>query len=89
LNFRQAVQVNMKGAGEPIFEYIFPPSSDILGNIPKGLKASERMEFELFNRIAVHFEKLQFLFIKGSPELKCVYFIATFLCTIRLLSAKG
>jgi hypothetical protein len=57
-HFRQAVLVNMMGAGEPIFEHDFPPGSDIVGSILKGPKAAERMEFELFNRMAVQFEIL-------------------------------
>lgn len=43
----------MRGAGEPIFENDFPPGSDIMGEILRGPKAGERMEFELFSRIAV------------------------------------
>jgi hypothetical protein len=46
----------MRGAGEPIFEHDFPPGSDIMGSILKGSKATERMEFELFNRIAAEFD---------------------------------
>ena len=57
-HFRQAVLVNMKGAGEPIFEHDFPPGSDMVGSILKGPKAAERMEFELFNRMTVQFETL-------------------------------
>jgi hypothetical protein len=57
-HFRQTVLVNMKGAGEPIFEHDFPPGSDMIGSILKGPKAAERMEFELFNRIATQFEDL-------------------------------
>ena len=51
-HFRQAVLVNMKGAGEPVFEYDFPPGSDMVGSILKGPKAAERMEFQLFDRLA-------------------------------------
>lgn len=43
----------MRGAGEPLFETDFPPGSDGLGEIFRGPKAAERMEFELFNRFAV------------------------------------
>jgi hypothetical protein len=57
-HFRQAVLVNMKGDGEPVFEHDFPPGSDMIGSILKGPKAAERMEFELFNRIATQFEDL-------------------------------
>lgn len=53
-HFRQAVLVNIKGSGEPIFEHDFPSGSDMLGEIRSGPKAAERMEFELFSRLAVH-----------------------------------
>ncbi|KAG0138525.1 hypothetical protein HOY82DRAFT_631065 [Tuber indicum] len=49
-HFRQAVLVNMKGAGEPCFETDFPPGSDMMGEIMSGPKAAKRMEFELFSR---------------------------------------
>ncbi len=55
-HFRQAVIINMRGAGEPIFEHDFPPGSDIMGSILKGPKATERIEFELFNRMAAEFD---------------------------------
>jgi len=42
----------MKGMGEPIFEYDFPPGSDMIGDILNGPKAAERMEYELFTRLA-------------------------------------
>ena len=51
-HFRQAVIANMKGAGEPIFEHDFPPGSDMVGDILRGPKAGERMEFELFSRLS-------------------------------------
>jgi hypothetical protein len=51
-HFRQAVLANMKGAGEPIFEYDFPPGSDMVGDILRGPRPAERMEFELFGRLA-------------------------------------
>jgi len=41
----------MKGAGEPFFETYFPPGSNMMGEIMSGLKAAERMEFELFGRL--------------------------------------
>ena len=44
-HFRQAVLVNMKGTGEPIFEHDFPPGSDMVGSVLRGPKAGERMEF--------------------------------------------
>ena len=46
----------MKGAGEPCFETDFPPGSDMMGDIRNGPKAAERMEFELFGRLAGHTE---------------------------------
>jgi hypothetical protein len=57
-HFRQAVLANMRGAGEPRFEHDFPPGSDIVGDIIHGPKAAERMEFELFNRLAAQVEVL-------------------------------
>ncbi|KAI9761129.1 MAG: hypothetical protein M1840_002026 [Geoglossum simile] len=51
-HFRQAVFANMRGAGEPVFECDFPPGSDTMGEIISGPKAAERMEFELFSRLA-------------------------------------
>jgi hypothetical protein len=42
----------MRGAGEPVFEHDFPPGSDMMGSIREGPKAAERMEFELFGRLA-------------------------------------
>ena len=57
-HFRQAVLTNMKGPGEPRFEHDFPPGSDIVGDIIRGPKAAERMEFELFNRLAAQVEVL-------------------------------
>ena len=43
----------------PVFEHDYPPGSDIVGDILSGPMAAERMEFELFNRLAaqVEFEK--------------------------------
>jgi hypothetical protein len=55
-HFRQAVLTNMRGAGEPVFEHDFPPGSDIMGDILRGPKAAERMEFELFGRLAAQVE---------------------------------
>ncbi len=42
----------MKGAGEPDFEHNFPPGSDMIGDILSGPMAGERMQFELFTRLA-------------------------------------
>ncbi|KAL2177582.1 HNH endonuclease-domain-containing protein [Thermothelomyces heterothallicus CBS 202.75] len=57
-HFRQAVLTNMRGIGEPFHEQDFPPGSDIMGEIQAGPKAAERMEFELFDRLAHHMEIL-------------------------------
>ncbi|KAI9870191.1 MAG: hypothetical protein M1830_004548 [Pleopsidium flavum] len=51
-HFRQAVLTNMKGAGEPVFESDFPPGADMINDILSGPMAAERMEFELFSRLA-------------------------------------
>ncbi|KAK3941364.1 HNH endonuclease-domain-containing protein [Diplogelasinospora grovesii] len=51
-HFRQAVLSNMRGIGEPDLEQDFPPGSDMMGTIRDGPKAAERMEFELFDRLA-------------------------------------
>ncbi|TAQ89539.1 hypothetical protein B7494_g2107 [Chlorociboria aeruginascens] len=55
-HFRQAVLINMRGAGEPVFEHDFPPGSDMISSIIEGPKAAKRMEFELFNRFATEFD---------------------------------
>jgi len=47
------VLTNVRAAGEPIFEFDFPPGSDIMGEIASGPRAGGRMEFELFSRLAV------------------------------------
>jgi len=43
----------MRGAGEPAFEFDFPPGSDMMGEIMSGPRTGERMEFELFSRLVV------------------------------------
>jgi hypothetical protein len=55
-HFRQAVLANMRGAGEPIFEHDFPPGSDVVGQILEGPRSAERMEHELFSRLAAQVE---------------------------------
>jgi hypothetical protein len=55
-HFRQAVLINMRGAGEPVFEHDFPPGSDIVGSILEGPKAAERMQYELSSRLASQVE---------------------------------
>jgi hypothetical protein len=52
----RAVLANIRGVGEPIFEHDFPPGSDIVGDILSGPKAAERMEHELFSRLAAQVE---------------------------------
>jgi hypothetical protein len=49
----------MRGAGEPIFEHDFPPGYDMIGSILQGPKAAERMEFELFKRLATQFDLVE------------------------------
>jgi hypothetical protein len=34
----------------------FPPGSDMMGQILRGPRAADRMEFELFGRLAAHIE---------------------------------
>ena len=58
-HFRQAVLTNIRGAGEPDFENDFPPGFDMLADIRDGPKAAERMEFELFGRLAAHMDLAQ------------------------------
>lgn len=48
----------MRGIGEPLYEQDFPPGSDMMGEILAGPKAAERMEFELFDRLAHHFSQV-------------------------------
>jgi len=50
-HFRQAVLANMKGAGEPIFEYDFPPGTDMMRAIREGPNAKDRFEIELMARL--------------------------------------
>ncbi|KAK9373735.1 HNH endonuclease-domain-containing protein [Lipomyces chichibuensis] len=50
-HFRQAVLANTRKAGEPIFEFDFPPGTDMLGDIVRGPKSREQMEAELFTRL--------------------------------------
>lgn len=53
----------MRGAGEPVFEADFPPGSDMAGEIRRGPKAAERMEFEMFARLAD--------FVEGESRQRC------------------
>ncbi|KAK9234188.1 HNH endonuclease-domain-containing protein [Lipomyces kononenkoae] len=50
-HFRQAVLANMRGAGEPVHEFDFPPGTDMIGDILSGPQAAQRMEAELFSRV--------------------------------------
>lgn len=52
-HFRQAVRTNMRCTGEPVLEHDFPSGSDSMGEILRGPKAAERMEFGLDSRLAV------------------------------------
>ncbi|KAF8459624.1 HNH endonuclease-domain-containing protein [Kalaharituber pfeilii] len=52
-HFRQCVLMNMKGAGEPIFEHDFPPGVDVVGEIGLGPYGEERLRMELEARLAV------------------------------------
>ena len=53
-HFKHAVLANLKGVGAPVFDHDFPPGSDMLGEIRDGPNAAERMEMELFHRLADH-----------------------------------
>ena len=46
----------MRGVGEPVFEHDFLPGSDMMGDILRGPRAADRMEFELFGRLAAQVE---------------------------------
>ena len=50
-HFRQSVLMNMKGAGEPIFEHDFPPGTDMMTEIREGPYAEERLEMEFASRL--------------------------------------
>jgi len=50
-HFHQAVLTNIKGVGEPCLENCFPHGSDIMGEMSRGPKAAQRIEFELFSRL--------------------------------------
>ena len=50
-HFEQTVLANMRGTGEPVFEFDFPPGTDMMGEIRLGPQPAERMETELFNRL--------------------------------------
>jgi hypothetical protein len=65
-HFRQAVLTNMRAAGEPVFEHDFPPGSDMMGHILRGPRAAERMEFELFSRLAA---QVEIDFSEGAEEV--------------------
>lgn len=50
-HFEQAVLCNMRGLGEPLYDFDFPPGSDMVGTILKEPQADQRMEAELSNRL--------------------------------------
>ena len=41
----------MRGQGEPLFDFDFPPGLDTIGEIMNGLRTCGRMEVELFSRL--------------------------------------
>ncbi|KAN0077839.1 hypothetical protein V8E54_006143 [Elaphomyces granulatus] len=55
-HFRQAVLTHMRGAGELVMEFDFPPGTDVVETILNGPNASERMEFELYGRLGAQLE---------------------------------
>lgn len=50
-HFRQSVLANMRGGGEPLFEYDFPPGTDMVKEISQGPYPKERFESELAARL--------------------------------------
>lgn len=44
----------MRGTGALMLEHDFPPGSDMIGQIVSEPQAAERMEFELFGRLALY-----------------------------------
>lgn len=50
-HYEQAVLCNMRGAGEAIFYFDFPPGSDMVGRIMTGPQPAAQMEAELFTRL--------------------------------------
>ncbi|KAJ5899719.1 hypothetical protein N7495_004463 [Penicillium taxi] len=52
-HFRQSILVNMRGAGEPSWDDDFPPGRDVMRVIRSGPLPEERMEAELWDRLAM------------------------------------
>ena len=50
-HFRNAVLANVKGAGEPQWDYDLSPGGDLIGQIMAGPDAARRMEAELGTRL--------------------------------------
>jgi len=50
-HYRQSVLANMRGAGEPIFEYDYSPGTDMVGSILAGPYGKERFELEMAARL--------------------------------------
>ncbi|KAK9243527.1 hypothetical protein V1506DRAFT_448039, partial [Lipomyces tetrasporus] len=50
-HFCQAILANMRGAGETVFEFDFPPGTDMICEIRSGPEAAKRMGAELFSRL--------------------------------------
>jgi hypothetical protein len=55
-HFRQAVLINIRDPGEPVFEHDFSPGSDIIGSTLEGPKAAEKMQYKLVSRLATQVE---------------------------------
>ncbi|OBT46244.1 hypothetical protein VE00_02284 [Pseudogymnoascus sp. WSF 3629] len=66
-HYEQAVLCNMRGAGEAIFEFDFPPGTDMIGKILEGPKPAEQMEAEMFNRL-YHWQEAQFTSHKDAKD---------------------
>ncbi|KAI9823519.1 MAG: hypothetical protein M1826_007731 [Phylliscum demangeonii] len=52
-HFRQAVLANVKGDGEPVWDFDNPPGSDVMACIRNGPEPEKRMEMELVTRLRV------------------------------------
>ncbi|KAG0135913.1 hypothetical protein HOY82DRAFT_551108 [Tuber indicum] len=64
-HFRQSVLVNMRGAGEPIFEHNFPFETDVVGETLAGPLGSERFELEVSARLRGVFLEERCPILKG------------------------
>ncbi|KAJ5701921.1 hypothetical protein N7488_009469 [Penicillium malachiteum] len=50
-HYRQCVLANMRGFGEPTFEWDFPPGTDMMKEIREGPAPIERLEIEISSRL--------------------------------------